>query len=345
MMKKIIAALLALSMLFALAACGENGNSDIVPEETTSHIREIKTKIAAPEGPYGFGLAKISTDRTYAYDVRYCDKLADIADLIKKGETDIAALPIELAASLYNETNGAIQVLSVNNLGMFHVVENGKTLKTVSDLNGKTVYTSGEGTPTDFFVKYILDANSIKGIDIKYVESWQKLVEQAVAGNADICIVPEPYLTEILARTNPPRTTESTTAAKVDENTVKFIRPINLNKEWEAAAKHKLAQSVVVARKEYIEANPDIISEFMMFNEISVNYLTVSGEGSAVYFTEIGFYERADAALAAITCSNPVFLEGAEMKDAVSKVLEFLFNADPSFIGGKIPDDGFYYGI
>lgn len=345
MIKKLMAALLALSLLFALTACGENGNSDIVPEETTSYIREIKTKIAAPEGPYGFGLAKISTDRTYAYDTRYCDKLTDIADLIRKGETDIAALPIELAASLYNETNGAIQVLSVNNLGMFHVIENGKTLKTVSDLNGKTVYTSGEGTPTDFFVKYILDANGVRSADVKYIESWEKLVEQAVAGNADICIVPEPYLTEILARTNPVQSTESTTAKEVDENKVIFARPVDLNKEWEAAAEYKLAQCVVVARKEYIEANPDIISEFMMFNEISVNYLTASAEGSAVYFTEIGFYERADAAQAAITCSNPVFLEGAEMKEAVSKVLEFLFNADPSFIGGKIPDDGFYYGI
>ena len=81
----------------------------------------------------------------------------------------------------------------------------------------------------------------------------------------------------------------------------------------------------------------------MMFNEVGVNYLTESGEGAAVYFVENGFYERTDAALAAITSTNTKFLEGEEMKTAVKSVFEFLYNADPSFIGGKIPDDGIFY--
>lgn len=340
MIKKLFASLLAVAMIFSLTACGENGGSSIMPEETTSYIKEIKTKIAAPEGPYGFGLAKISTDRTYAYNVRYCDKLTDVTELIKTGEVDIAALPVELAASLYNETNGAIQVLSVNSLGMFHVAENGKTVKTLADLNGKTVYTSGEGTPTDAMVKFIFEKNGVKP-EIKYVDTWQNLVEQGIAGNADICVIPEPYLTELLARTAPKATDESSAAA--EENAVRFLRPVELNDEWKKAAGFALAQSVVVARKDYIEANPDIIAEFMMFNEIGVNYLTESIEGASSYFVEIGFYERADAAMAAITSSNTEFLEGEEMKEAVSKVLQFLFDSDPSFIGGKLPDDGFYY--
>ena len=342
MTKKIIAVFLALSMIFAFAACGSD-STDIMPEETTSHIRDIKTKVAAPEGPYGFGLTKISTDRSYAYEVRFCDKLEDIKNLLVSGETDIAALPIELAASIYNETNGAIQILSVNSLGMFHVAENGNSIRALSDLNGKTVYTSVEGTPTDAFVKFILESNGVKGAKIEYIDTWENLTEQAVAGNADICIVPEPYLAEILARTNPITTESTTAAAEPDENAVKFKRPIDLNKEWEAAAGYSLAQSVVVARKDYIEANPDIISEFMMFNEVGVNYLTESGEGAAVYFVENGFYERADAALAAIASTNTKFLEGEEMKAAVKSVFEFLFNEDPSFIGGKIPDDGIFY--
>lgn len=342
MIKKLTAVFLALSMLFAFAACGENSETDVTTESTTSYIREVKTKIAAPEGPYGFGMLKISTDRNYAYNVRFCQKMSEVVDLIVAGEVEIAALPVELAAEAYTKSNGAIQVLSVNALGMFHIIEKGKNLKTLEDINGKTVYTSGEGTADDFIIRDLLKKNNLTP-EIKYTETWEELITLSVEGGADICIVPEPYLTEILARTNPLVSESETTSADSAEKEVGFVRVANLNALWDKTYDASLARSVVVARKDYISANPDLIKEFMGFNEVAVNYLTAAGEGAALYLVENGFYERNDAALNAINCSNTKYLEGEEMKTSVSATLDYLFKADSAFIGGTLPDDGFYY--
>ena len=62
-----------------------------------------------------------------------------------RGELDIAAVPANLASVLYNNTEGQVQVLAINTLGVLYIVENGDTVQSVEDLRGKTIYASGKG--------------------------------------------------------------------------------------------------------------------------------------------------------------------------------------------------------
>ncbi|MDO4496186.1 MAG: ABC transporter substrate-binding protein [Clostridiaceae bacterium] len=329
-LKKLSAAVLAFVMLFSLAACGNNpdGTGDGT-EATTDITREVKTKVAALNGPTGMGLAKLASDRTYAYDVEYFSDPQEVVPLIVKGEVDIAALPVNLAANLYKKTNGGIQILAVNTLGVLHIVSKGGAVKSLADLKGKTVYSTGQGSTPEYILNYVLSKNGIdpeKDVDIQYKTAHNELATLAVEGKADICVLPEPFATKVITK-----------------NT-EYKKTVDLTAEWDKVCEASLAQGCVVARTEYIKQNPEIINEFLEFNELSVNYLLSNPESAALFLTEKGFFDSANIALDAMPGCNIVFITGVEMKNAVKQVFEVLYQADPASVGGSVPDDGIYYG-
>ena len=102
-------------------------------------------------GTTGFGAAKLIDDSkngtaalNYNFSVE-SDASAVNAALIS-GSVDIAALPTNAAAVVYNKTQGQIKVAAVNTLGVLYVVENGDTVKSFADLKGKTLYVPGQGS-------------------------------------------------------------------------------------------------------------------------------------------------------------------------------------------------------
>ncbi|MBQ2848297.1 MAG: ABC transporter substrate-binding protein [Clostridia bacterium] len=332
-LKKAAAALMALIMLFGFAACGGGSGeetTEALTETATSYIREIKTKIAALNGPVGFGLTKFSIDREYNYETAFYDTTDEVVALLKNGQADIATLPIDAAAKLYNETNGAVKILAVNSLGFFSVVEKGEKIKSIKDLKGKTVYAAYQGTAYENVINYIFEQNGInpeKNIDIQFKADNAEAAMLTDSGTAEILILPEPY------------------ASKVLSNNQEYRRALDINAEWNKISENKLVQSVVVARSEYIDANPDIIKEFVSYNKISINYLNTNIYSAPVFLLDEGFCETATLATYIIPASNLAFIGGEEMKPAVNAILDILNQNNPELIGGKIPDDGFYYGV
>jgi len=378
---KLISLALVLAMIFALCACGANTDGPAEPGETTteSDEREVKTKVAALYGPTGMGLAKLKEDRAYGYEVEYYSDPQEIVPLLVQGTVDIAALPINLAANLYKKTEGGIQILAVNTLGILHVLQKGeKTVKSIADLKGRTIYTSGEGTTAQYTLEYVLRQNGIepgKDVELVYMSTHGELATKAASGDINLCILPEPFASKVIASTNPKiqqtnigdllsslaeeqssdEETGETAAEATTGETETTIDPeiefppenrwkkaLDITEEWNKISDAQLAFGCVVARKEYIDANPDIISEFMTFNEVSVNWVN-SAVDAPYLLVEQGFFTDKDAAELAIPGCNIVFIEGEEMKTAVQANFEILFAASPESVGGSVPDEGIYY--
>lgn len=322
--KRITAALLAIVMLFAFVSCGENpDNPDVeenIKEEYTSYIRETKTKIAAVDGAIGFGVTKFSVDRAYNYETEFLADAGEVISRLKAGTADIGTLPVSEAAKLYNETNGAVKLLAVTGLGFYYVLENGEKIQSVSDLKGKTVYAAYKGTAFEQTINYIFAQNGIdpeKDIKLEFKATDKEVAQLTTSGEAGICILPEPYVSKVL------------------HNEEAYRKALSFNAEWDKISETPLAQSVTVARTEYIDANPDIIKEFIGFNKISVNYLLTDTYGAPVFLKDKGFCEEATLATALILSLNLRFMGGEEMKSAVGKVLADAYEISV--------DDAFYY--
>ena len=181
-MKKVFCFFLAFILLFSLVACSKANNSDeqaeqaaaveATPENVTAveeeEITEEPTtlRVFMLAGPTGIGAANmIAGNDEGKYEQSYEFTIAtapdEVVGKIIKGEADIAAIPTNLASVLYSKTEGDITVLGVNTLGVLSILEMEKTVNSVSDLKGKTIYTTGNGANPQYILEYVLRENGL----------------------------------------------------------------------------------------------------------------------------------------------------------------------------------------
>ncbi len=320
---KIISLFLSLVMVFSFAACNKENTAS--ETDTSSDEREVKTNIAALKSSSGISIAKLYNDRSYGYTVNFYDNTDEICNLIKSGEADVACLPLNLAAKLYNETDGNIEILAVNTEGNLYALSKDSTISNVAFFKDKKIYAAGKGTSYEYMTDYILEEKGISNENIEYVEKFSDLVTKAEEGEADIIIAPEPYA--------------SACAAKNSE----YGTAISLTDTWKQVCDTEPALECTIVRKDYLEANPDIITEFMTFYEVSINFINMENNTIPPLVKGYGLVDGEDYVISAIANANIVFVEGEEMKTLVKSNFEILNSLSADTIGGKIPDDDIYY--
>jgi len=296
---------------------------------------KTQVNVAALKGPTGMGLSKLMSDQdagTAKNDYTFAISGApdDIVAKITSGEADIAAVPSNLAATLYNKTNGQVELLAINTLGILYVIENGDTVSSVADLKGKTLYSSGQGAVPEYALNYILSSNGIdpaKDITVEYKSEHSELATLMVSGDVKLGVLPEPFVTTVLSK-NP-----------------KLRIALNLTDEWNAVKGNssELAMGVMIVRKDFAEQHPDALGTFMDEYKASTEYVNANPADASQLIAKYGIIESAALAQKAIPNCNITFVEGSDMKAQIEPLYQILFDANPKSIGGKLPDDAFYY--
>ena len=335
-LKNILALCLTLALVFALAACGQK--TDEPDEQQTEQQTENDTpahySIAALKGPTAMGLVKLMQDsesgETSGND--YTFTLAGSADEVTpaliKGELDMACVPANLAAVLYNKTEGEIEVLAVNTLGVLYIVENGESVQSMADLKGKTIVAAGKGSTPEYALRYLLAENGIdpdSDVTIDWKSEHSECVAALASGQATIALLPQPFVT-------------------VAQGKIEGLRmALDLNAEWDALGNgSSLITGVIVARRAVVEENPAAVNEFLKDYAASVDWVNASTVEAAARIGEYGIVDAAVAEKALPYC-NIVCLTGADLLEALPGYLEVLYNADPAAVGGEMPDNSFYF--
>jgi NitT/TauT family transport system substrate-binding protein len=352
--KKIITLALALSIL-AITAAGcstatptAKASSDassismssaVSSKSDTPYESRTLIKIATLKGPTGMGMVKLFSDNEAKTTAnRYVTTIAGAPDLIvgkiSSGEIDIAAVPTNLAATLYNKTGGKIQILALNTLGVLNILEKGDTVKTFADLKGKKLFASGKGSTPEFVLNYLLLQNGIdplKDITIEYKTEHSELAALALSGKADLVMIPEPFVTTILSKN------------------IGFKSILDMTTEWSFVTEKLgikdsvLSMGCVVVSKDFATANKQAVIDFLDEYKASIDYTNVSQNAAADLIAKYEIMPSASLAKLAIPNSNIVFVEGEVMKNQILNFYNVLFMADPKSLGGKMPDDAFYY--
>lgn len=342
---KLLSLLLALSMLFALAACGTTGTDDPSStgaasgaQSTAPSAQDVTLNVATLKGPTGIGMVKLMKDAKDGSTAnKYNFTLAGAPDEITakfiKGEFDIAAVPVNLAATLYNKMKGNVQVMAVNTLGVLYILENGNSIHSISDLKGKTIYATGKGATPEYILNYLLEQNGIdpeKDVTIEYKSEHAELATLMASGKAEICMLPEPNVTSVLRENKD------------------VHRALNLTTEWDKATekagkKSTLAQGCIIVNKEFAQKNKGAVDKFLTEYKASVDYVTASAVDASQLVEEFGIMPKALIAELAIPNCNIIFLEGDTMKSTMQANLNVLFQANAKSIGGAMPGDDFYY--
>lgn len=304
----------------------------------TGALAEDSVTVMALKGPTAMGMVSFMnevdqgeiTEENYEFQIAASPD--EVSPAIVQGTVDIAAVPANLASVLYQKTDGGVQVLSINTLGVLYLVGTGDTIQDISELKGKTIYASGKGATPEYALNYILKENGlIPGEDVQI--EWKSEHTECVAALTEhpdeIALLPQPFVT----------------TAQSKNSSLQVV--LDLTDEWDKIQEKNngnssLVTGVTIVRTEFAQEHPEILKDFMEHYEESVSFVNNNTEKAAGL---IGSYDIVPEEIAkkALPECNIVCIDGNEMKEKLSGYLEVLEQENPQAIGGALPADEFYY--
>lgn len=349
MKRRILAALMAAALLL-LSGCGA-GNTDAgAPAEDTAAADQnnaqteeelpsdagepaeiayedgFVTKVASLSGPTSMGLSLLMTEGNEHYDFQVYTAANEIVPLLAKGEVDVALIPANLAANVSNQTDGAVQVMNINTLGVLEVIAPASlTVSGMEDLQGKTVYlaATGKGATPEAAARTLLQAAGIEDVNLDFSNPEPANVVAALAADPEaIAILPQPFAT-----------------VAVQQNEALEIK-CSLGEEWSRlmADGSQLVTGVTVARTDYLENHPDAAARFALDQAASVEAVNADPAAAGAAIEELGIV-KAPIAEKAIPRCNLVCITGDELRQVLEAYLQTLYDFDPALLGGSIPEE------
>lgn len=313
--------LLAMLTMFVLSGC-------------KTEKEGIQVNVGSLKGPTSMGLVSLM-EKSEALGTKnnYSFKMETVADALLtgmvKGELDIALVPANVASVLYQKTEGQIAVIDINTLSVLYMVSADPSLQSFENLKGRTIYLTGKGTTPDYTLQYLLQKNNI-ALDEVTLEYKSEATEVAsiLAQNPDaVGLLPQPFVTAACAQN--------------EQLQVVF----DFSEEWQAIAEDgsNLVTGVTIVRREFLEKHEEAVLTFMKEHKDSADFANSDAEQTASYVVKYGILEKEPIALKALPACNITYMDGENMKQALSGYLNVLYEMNPEAVGGNLPQDDFYY--
>jgi NitT/TauT family transport system substrate-binding protein len=319
-MKKIIILILSVALAFTLGCQEDNKEA-------------VEISVYGLNGPTSMGMIKMFEEDKIINDyinVEYTNVSQPdiVVGKLLAGEVDIAAVPTNVAAMIYNKTEGKYKVAAVNTLGVLYIVTaEGVEINDLEDLRGQTIYASGLASVPEYVLNHVLESSGLiigEDVFVEYKQSHQELATGIISKELEIALLPQPFVTMV--------TMES--EAKI---------AISMQELWQSLESSDLAMGCILVKTSLVESSPDLVDAFLEKYEASVDWVLKNPDQASILIESYGVLPKAKIAENAIPFSNIVFMKDEEMVEQMENVLKIFFDFNPKSIGGAIPDDGFYY--
>lgn len=295
---------------------------------------KVSINVSVLNGTTGFGMAHLMAqsdagNATNSYNFKVETDATLIVSGLLAGSIDMAALPTNAAANVYNKSNGKVQVLAINTLGVLYLAQKNGQISSINELEGKTIYVPAQNPM--FIAKHIFDSNNLDvTLDSTTYSTPAALQSAVIAGQVEYAILPQPVITAAIAG-----------AKKANIN---YSIALDLTKEWNKIPNSKeLVQGCIVVRKDFANKNPDAIKAFLAEYEASINYLNTNVKEAAELIVQYKIFANASVAEKAIPSCNVTFMIGNDMKNAMKSFIEAMYKIAPASVGNKLPSEDFYY--
>lgn len=323
------AGVLALALVLALIVI-LSGCKSAEEEQRVLHM-------AVLSGPTGIGASGLmeksengETVNQYKFTVAAAND--EVTAGLISGEFELAAVATNVAANLYQKSNGQIQIAALNTLGVLYILENGDSVQSMADLKGKTILAAGQGANPEYVLEYLLTQNGLTyatdgteaDVQIEF-QAADAISTLMAAGEADLCMLPVPAVT----------------AVTVQNKDVRVA--LDLTEEWNACNEDgQLTMGCIVVNRKLAEEDPEAVSTFLEEYEASIEAVLQDQAHAGELCEKYGIVAKAAIAQKAIPACNLVCITGEEMKNAIEPYYQVLFDADPASIGGSLPGEDFY---
>ncbi len=294
--------------------------------EKVSLVEQVELEMAVMAGPTGFSSAKIAKDEgkigsNVLVNTSVYASPNEVVAKLTNGEVDVAALPSNLAAILYNKGVDLKAVAVIGN-GMLNVVSTSDNWPT-----SKISIGGGPAATPSQMANILIEKNGYDkaSFDLDYsIVSSAQIAQLLIANRAETALLPEPFVTMVLSR-NPD-----------------MKKVLDVQKLYESTTGYSnYPMTLLVVQNKLIKENPDAVTAVLKAYEDSVEYVLANPQEAALTIEKVNIMPAAMAAPAIPNC-NLTYVEIDEAKTEVLNYFNMLFNFDPKSIGGKLPDEGFY---
>lgn len=287
-------------------------------------------RVGSLKGPTTMGLVNLMSEVESGEKSGYSFEMQSQPDVIMSelvsGKLDIALLPANVAAVAYNKTKHGVSAIDINTLGVLYCVTGDENIKSVKDLAGKTVLSTGQGASPEYVLNYLLEKNGVTDCDVQFKSEATEIAALLKQDPAQIAILPQPFVTVATAQN--------------DQLKVAF----SLTDEWKSVSPDsKLLTGVTVVRNEVLENRAAEVDQFIADHQASTEKAATDVDATAELVAKYGIIAKAPVAKKALPNCNIVAIAGDEMKTDLAGYLQVLFDANPKSVGGTMPDDDFYY--
>lgn len=321
-MKKISLLLMLITVLLA-AGCNKQEPVNTEPVNVT---------IAGLKGPTSIGMIKMIDERalnTDKYNVSYVTESAPdaLTGKIINGEIQISSVPINLAPVLYNKTGGKVQLMAVNTIGNLYIVGT-DDIESIGELEGKMLGMSAKGSTPDFAMNYLLNQNNISDkVELNYAMDHATMSQSVIAEDTKVALLPQPFVTQTM----------------IKNSNVKIL--VDLNEAWKAATNNtsQLYTGAVIVNKDFAENNKDFVEEFLKQYEASVKWVLENQKDASLLVEKNEIMPSAAVVEKAIPYCGIVYEPAHNVKNGLNEFYKILFDSNPASVGGKLPDEGFYF--
>ena len=308
--------------LMAFTGCGTQAEE---PAELSAPVN-----IACMNGPTGMGMVDLMGNENYNIEVFQAP--TDAVPKIISGEIDVACVPSNLAAVLYNKTEGQIVSVSPMVMGVLHILGNGVEAANLSDLKGQTIVSAGQGGTPEYALQEVLQNAGLemgKDVKVEWLASHADVNAKLLSDEGTIAMVPEPFVSAALAQG----------AGKVTDL-------FDMNTLWSEATGQDFPMGVLIARRDFVENRGSDLS--ILLNDLAVSIEDVNSVSDEVAqkIVDAGFLGNADIAKAAIPNCNLTLYTGDELAKGAEIMKTFnetMFALTPQAVGGALPGEDLYY--
>lgn len=321
-MKKILSVFLVFVFLFGLCSCVKK------PDPADRYT----VRVVALKGPTGMGLATLMSEDEQEktkndYSFLLCSEPTEVAAQVLRGDFDVAAVPVNLAASLFNK-GADISLLAVNTLGVLYLLENGTEIQSIGDLRGKTVYATNPGATPEYILNFVLKKNGLTpgaDVTVEFMADASELATRLAAGNATVGMLPEPSVSAAL---------------QSGSRTLRVA--LDMTAEWNKVCETELAQGCLVVSNSFRTEHPEAFRTLSEEMKTSVDAVNRDVTAASELIAKYGIVPNAKIAEKALPNCHICFLDGERAADIMKNMLRVLWEANPASVGGKLPDDSFY---
>lgn len=311
-------------VMLATAAWAQNTESEVSNEPYTVRVGILNGPSCIPCA-YLMENAKTYDDTNLTFET-FATPQALLPKMIKN-EIDIGFMPINVAAKVYNSTNKAIICAGVCGNGNLALITKNKKAKKIEDIAGETVYIAGQGAMPEYLFSYILSQYDLpQKIEVDYSIPTANIPASLIADKIAYAVVPEPFAT----------------IATTKDNTIVYA--IDLQKEYCALSGNNIYPfTCIVVRAKYAKENPDAVRNFLAKYEGAVDW-TIENPGIAGQYCEknnLGL--AAPIVKKSIPKSNFVYASAQNSIKEIEDILTVFLKNNAESVGGKLPDEGFYW--